>query len=153
MFDHSKDNKTVDVFVTLTDGRELFGSLACGLTANIGAALNGDGQFIEIKDNEGDSTFIGKHQIATLEQAKGGQRKKSSLEAATSEHSNWQDILGVASNSSADEVKEAYHSLAKQYHPDLYPAHMPAEMRRYATDRFTQINKAYDAYLELKMAA
>jgi len=153
MFDQSQNTKTVDVFVTLIDGRELFGALACGLKANVANALNGDGQFIELHDYEGDATFIGKHQIASLEKAKGGVRKQSTLEAASKDHANWQETLGVTSSCSVDKVKEAYHALAKQYHPDIYPDHLPEEMRRYATIRFAEINKAYNAFLALKLAA
>ncbi|MDJ0613610.1 MAG: J domain-containing protein [Rhizobiaceae bacterium] len=147
MFDHGQNIQSVDVFVTLTDGRELFGSLVCGLKADVSMALNGEGQFIELKDHDGDATFIGKHQVATLEKAKGGNRKQSTLETASKTQTNWQDVLGVSSGSDAAQVKAAYHTLAKQYHPDMYPAHLPQEMRQYANDRFMQINKAYEAFL------
>ena len=153
MFSHGDDTKTVDVFITLIDGRELFGALACGLTAKIGAALNSEGHFIELRDQEGDATFIAKHQVASLEKAKNGKRKQSNLEAAVAAHSNWHEVLGVSVNSSSGNVKDAYHALAKQYHPDRYPPHMPDEMRRYASDRLSEINKAYDAYVSLKLAA
>ena len=153
MFSHGDNIKTVDVFVTLIDGRELYGALACGLTGKIDAALNADGHFIELHDQDGDATFLAKHQIAILEKAKNGKRKQSNLQAAVAEHSNWHEVLGVSVKSTPETVKSAYHALAKQYHPDCYPTHMPDEMRRYASDRFSEINKAYDEFVAMRMAA
>jgi len=118
MFDQSQNTKTVDVFVTLIDGRELFGALACGLKANVANALNGDGQFIELHDYEGDATFIGKHQIASLEKAKRGVRKQSTLEAASKDHANWQETLGVTSSCSVDKVKEVAFQRLQQLQDD-----------------------------------
>lgn len=45
-------------------------------------------------------------------------------------------VLGVAKTSSQDEIKKAFHTLAKQYHPDLNKTPGAAE-------RFKEINEAY----------
>lgn len=153
MFSEPNQSKTVDVFVTLTDGRELQGALSCGLTATIATALNSDGQFIELIGCNGHSVFIAKHQVATLEPLKQGGRAVPDLKAAAIESVRWNEILGVVPSAGADEVKQAYHTLAKQYHPDLYPDHLPSEMRAYACDMLTRINKAYEAFQQVKVAA
>lgn len=44
------------------------------------------------------------------------------------------DLLGVNKNSSPDEIKKAYFSMAKKFHPDVNKA--PD-----ANTRFTEINK------------
>ncbi len=46
-------------------------------------------------------------------------------------------LLGVAENSSADEIKKAYRKLAKQYHPDANPDNPSA------AERFKEISEAY----------
>lgn len=47
-------------------------------------------------------------------------------------------VLGVSPNASDDEIKKAYRSLAKKYHPDVNPGNKAAEQR------MNEINAAYD---------
>lgn len=46
-------------------------------------------------------------------------------------------LLGVQPNSSSDDITQAYHRLARQYHPDLHPDDVEAGQR------FKAINEAY----------
>ncbi len=48
------------------------------------------------------------------------------------------EILGVARAATQDEIRKAYHRLAKKLHPDLNPGDKNAE------DRFKEIASAYD---------
>lgn len=47
-------------------------------------------------------------------------------------------ILGVSRTATEDEIKKAYHKLARQYHPDLNPGDAAAE------DKFKELNEAYE---------
>ena len=51
---------------------------------------------------------------------------------------DYYNVLGVAKNASAAEIKKAYRKLAQQYHPDANPGNKDAE------DRFKEISSAYD---------
>ena len=48
------------------------------------------------------------------------------------------EVLGVKRDASADEIRNAYRKLAKQFHPDLNPGKPEAEAR------FKSISAAYD---------
>lgn len=48
------------------------------------------------------------------------------------------DVLGVAKNASAKDIKSAFRKLAKKYHPDQNPNDPKAK------DRFAEVNQAYE---------
>ncbi len=50
---------------------------------------------------------------------------------------NYYDILGVNKNASDDEIKKAYRSLAKKYHPDLNPGNNEA------AEKLKEVNEAF----------
>ncbi|MEK6530890.1 MAG: DnaJ C-terminal domain-containing protein [Deltaproteobacteria bacterium] len=54
------------------------------------------------------------------------------------------EILGVSRDATEDEIKKAYRSLARKYHPDLHPGNKEIEAR------FKEINEAYGVLSDQK---
>ncbi|MFI3207066.1 MAG: J domain-containing protein [Clostridia bacterium] len=50
-------------------------------------------------------------------------------------------VLGVSASSTDEEIKDAYRTLAKKYHPDQYSGSPIADL---ASEKMKEINEAYD---------
>lgn len=57
------------------------------------------------------------------------------------------EVLGITPNATNEEVKNAYRTLAKKYHPDNYS---DSSMASYAEEKMKEINEAYDEILRIR---
>jgi curved DNA-binding protein len=62
---------------------------------------------------------------------------------------DYYEVLGVKRDASEKDIKRAYRQLARKHHPDLQP---PAE-RAKASERFKEINEAYEVLSDAKKRA
>ncbi|RAP31628.1 hypothetical protein DID78_00575 [Candidatus Marinamargulisbacteria bacterium SCGC AG-343-D04] len=53
------------------------------------------------------------------------------------------EILGVSSESSAEDIKKAYRALCKKFHPDRVQ-HLGEEFKIFADEKIKEINRAYE---------
>lgn len=58
---------------------------------------------------------------------------------------DYYEILGVSKNATADEIKQAYRRLAKQYHPDMNP-----QNKAQAEEKFKELSEAYEVLIDPK---
>ncbi len=56
-------------------------------------------------------------------------------------------VLGVSANASDDEVKKAYRTLSRKYHPD---ANVNNPNREQAEEKFKQVQQAYDQVMKMR---
>jgi len=56
------------------------------------------------------------------------------------------EILNIKKNATDKEIKNAYRTLAKKYHPDIYKGD-----KKVAEDKIKQINEAYDVLSNKKL--
>src|SRR5271166_5403713 len=57
---------------------------------------------------------------------------------------DYYEVLGVARDAKADEIRKTYRKLARKYHPDLNPGDKSAE------ERFKKVQEAYDVLSDAK---
>ena len=58
------------------------------------------------------------------------------------------DVLKVDKNATDEEIKKAYHSLARKYHPDNYSSN--PDMAELANEKMKEINEAYEAIKKMR---
>jgi len=71
-------------------------------------------------------------------------REQLAQQAMEMKKQDYFEVLGVSKNASHAEIKKAYFSLAKQYHPDRLYASASAEIRNLADEIFNVISTAHD---------
>ena len=57
------------------------------------------------------------------------------------------EVLGVSESATDEEIKAAYRTLAKKYHPDKY---IDEDLKEIANEKMKQINEAYDEINSLR---
>ena len=57
-----------------------------------------------------------------------------------SDYKDYYKILGVGKNASEADIKKAFKTQARKYHPDMHPENKKAEM----TEKFKDVNEAYE---------
>ncbi len=147
MFERDKGDRPgpVEVELALEDGQRLNGKLVLPPGRTLPEVLNSASAFVEFHSAEGGRTFIAKSALHCVTPT--NVPPAPDLWAGPTQGSSFDPyaVLGVASNSSRDDVREAYLKLAKLYHPDRYAtADLPKEVRDYLAVMVRRINAAHD---------
>ena len=156
MFERNKvDNidHAVPVELVTLDGETLKGRLAMAQGRNVLEVLNGPGAFIDFEPWGGERTFLAKASIRNVCMVNVPRAQNLNQRLHDLDGFDPHAILGLVSTASFDDVKAAWHRLAKVYHPDRYSsAELPPEVRDYLANMARRVNAAYAA-LEAPMQA
>lgn len=132
------------VEITLQDGRELHGKLIVPVGRTLADTLNGGSAFIEFEPAAGERIFIARAALQSVKAIDVPAAPRLSARFAD-EGFNPNAILGVRADATPKEVRAAYLSLAKVYHPDRHAAsELPFEVREYLAGMARRINAAHD---------
>ena len=73
----------------------------------------------------------------------GGSSYQRTTNTYTPDKSRYYTILGVSRGASQDEIRKAYHKLAKEHHPDRFVNSSDSE-KKYHENKMKEINDAYE---------
>ena len=146
MFQSTSNVQRALVNLHLTGGTKQVASIKLPLSGKLNEAMNNADHFLDVITGDGQLQFIAKHAIQKAEiidppTAKLNQQRRDSDNKYFDPHA----ILGVTNAASREEMRQAYISLVKAYHPDRFAnMDLPAEMKDYAAAMQARINMAYD---------
>ena len=135
---------TVAVELTLDDGSVVTGRAALPQSRAVHKLLDGPDAFIYIDQFAGESAFIPKASIKALKLVMPARLQTLHVAVTDAASFDPHKVLGIAKDAAWDEIRAAYHSLTKLYHPDVFAAvTLPPEVARYLDSRTKQINAAF----------
>jgi DnaJ domain len=148
MFDRgnrAQESLRPSVRLTLSDGRELSGTVVVSLGRTLVEVLNTASSFIEFEPAGAPRIFIAKSDVRSVLPL--NVAPAPSLPPLLGDDVfNPFAVLGVTSEADKEEVHRAYVHLAKIYHPDRYATTgLPAEVCDYLSSMARRINAAYAA--------
>jgi hypothetical protein len=144
--DNPPEPGAVPVELTLADGTVAKGKLLVPAGKALADLLNGAGGFVEFEPYGGERRFVAKSQLASVRPV--GVPRVPNLAARAREADSFDPhgVLGVPRGAAWEDIRQAYHSLAKAYHPDRYAsAELPAEVIEYLYAMARRVNAAYAA--------
>ncbi|MFT3670600.1 J domain-containing protein [Aestuariivirga sp.] len=145
MFEKSGPQRSL-VHLTLASGKTMMVSLKLPMSGKLADVLNNADRYLDVLGPEGEQFFLSKdmvHRVAAADPPKAS----LNLNRRSSDQSGFNPwaVLGVTREASADDIRAAWLSLVKMYHPDRFAnLEMPQEMKDYAAAMLARINVAHD---------
>ena len=148
MFQNSKTNAVrALVALTFSDGRTETVSVRLPLTSKLHDALNNGDMFLDVTNGSDKQYFVAKSDISRVELVEVPKASHMNLQrrAADRDRFNPYEVLGVKEGADAEAIRQAYHVMVKNYHPDRFTGiDLPKEMKDYAAAMVVRINLAYE---------
>jgi hypothetical protein len=139
-------NRTL-VALTLSDDTVMTVSVRMPLSNRLGDALNTPEPFLDVMTAGGEQQFIAKaaiRSVRSMEMPRTDQLDLQAREAGLAEidpHA----VLRISKEAPPEEIRQAYHRMARLYHPDRIAAYeLPEEIKEYARAMLVRINLAFE---------
>ena len=146
MFGSEKDDrKAVAITINFNNGESVQGYVFAGVTGKLADAFNKPDPFVEFSTSSDQVRLIAKSSIASVTPAKVIKTDQLTKRMRESGIPNPYTVLGVQPGAGQVEIQNAYHSLARRYHPDHFSGReIPPEVLQYVSAMFQRITSAYN---------
>jgi DnaJ domain len=149
MFDRglngSVEKTKTPVRITLTSGETLLAQVSIPGSGKLLDTLNRAEPFFEVDLSDASSRILAKQAILSMTAIaapKGDELQRAQKGWSFDPHS----VLGINAAATTEEIRAAYMSKVKAYHPDRFVSlGLPAEVEAYAASMLQRINTAYQA--------
>ena len=144
--DNAAQQMTVPAEITLDGGEVVKGRFLIAAARNIFDVLNGDAHFLEFETYQGERSLIARSTIKAVRLVSVGPANHLKGRMRETETVDPYQILGIPSEASFEDARNAYLRLSKVYHPDrFHGVDLPTEVRDYIAAMVRRINAAYGA--------
>ncbi len=148
MFNGRDDNANrTAVLLTLADNQVVTVSIRLPLSRRLADALNNDDVFLDAITPSGQQQFIAKSTIKLVRSANVPRADQLDTEGRVPGTPAFDPyaILKVAKDASPEDIKSAYHRMARLYHPDRIASFdLPDEVMDYIRAMLVRINLAFE---------
>jgi DnaJ-domain-containing protein 1 len=148
MFNGRDDNATrTAVLLTLADNQVVTVSIRLPLSRRLADALNNDDVFLDAITPSGQQQFIAKSTIKLVRSANVPRADQLDTEGRVPGTPAFDPyaILKVARDANPEDIKSAYHRMARLYHPDRIASYeLPDEVKDYVRTMLVRINLAFE---------
>jgi hypothetical protein len=142
----SAQPQAIPAEITLDDGNTLRGRFLVPPGRGLVEFLNGNAAFVDFEAYGAERMLLSKSTLRSVKLVNVPESAQLSKRLSDMNGFDPFAILGVKAGSSIEEIKTAYHRLAKIYHPDRYSmADLPSEVREYLASMVRRINAAFAA--------
>ncbi len=145
---HLRDKTYIPVILTLADGENLKGVIEVARNSRLGDLLNGPDKYILFKTNSGEPIYLALSTIAAVQSNEKPSARQLDKSLKQMEDVNPYKILKVEPGVDKEGLRDAYHQLVKNYHPDQFAnTSLPKEVQTYLETVTLRLNAAYQELL------
>ncbi len=146
---NGRDDKAsrTPVFLTLADNSLLTVSIRLPLSNRLADALNSADAFLDVLSPSGQQQFVAKSAIRSVRSANVPKADHLDAEKGAPGTASFDPyaVLKVPKEASKEDIRHAYHRMARLYHPDRIASFdLPPEVMDYVRAMLVRINLAFE---------